>query len=270
LRFTAKYKNNSPMFNPSQEYLKNLKLRISKALKNPKTNPIAAFDADGTLWFSDVGRDFYDFQIKHGYFPQGKNHTWDDYKAIEAQGMEKGLTWLGQILAGEELSRLKQRVKLFNKEYPPVYVEAQKEIIRFLKDSGVRVLIVTASVGWTIEAAAEEFDIGPDDIVGIRTYLDGNTITDKVHYPISWAEGKVDALLEVTNGQRPFLASGNTTSDMHMVDIATDLKLVIHGSKPGDLVYESEVQALKMAKEKGWDYIDYINYSTPNIENKVW
>lgn len=250
------------MFNPPQDYLNNLKLRITEALKNPKTHPIAAFDADGTLWFSDVGRDFYDFQIKHNYFPQGESFNWDDYKAIEAQGMEKGLTWLGKILAGESLGELKKKVQLFNEEYPPIYVNEQKEIIKFLKESGVRVMIVTASVGWTIEPAAQEFDIPPEDIVGIRTRVKDNIITDDVHFPISWAEGKVDALLEATGGKKPFLASGNTTSDMHMVGLSTDIKLVIHGSKPGDLVYESEVKALAMAKEKGWDYIDYVNAST--------
>ena len=251
------------MYSPSQDYINNFKLRITEALKNPKSNPIAAFDADGTLWFSDVGRDFFDFQIKHKYFPLGQSYDWNDYKAIEAQGMEKGLTWLGQILASENLDELRKKVRLFHEEHPPVYVQEQKEIIKFLKESGVRVLIVTASIGWTIEAAAEEFDIPPEDIVGIRTYLDDNVITDKVHYPVSWAEGKVDALLEATDGKKPFLASGNTTSDMFMVDIATDMKLVIHGAQPSDLVYESEVKALAMAKEKGWDYMDYINGSVP-------
>ena len=253
------------MFSPPQEYLNNLKMRITEALKNPKTNPIAAFDADGTLWFSDVGRDFYDFQIKHDYFPQGTSYTWEDYNAIEAKGLEHGLTWLGRILAGEDLENLRQKVTLFNKEYPPNYVNEQKELIKFLKEQGVRVMIVTASISWTIEAAALEFDIPPEDIVGIRTKLDDNVITDKVHYPISWAEGKVDALLEATGGKKPFLASGNTTSDMFMVDMATDLKLVIHGSKPGDMIYDSEVKAVSMAKEKGWDYIDYINSKTPEV-----
>lgn len=247
------------MYSPSKDYITNFKSRITEALKDPNTNPIAAFDADGTLWFSDVGRDFYDFQIKHDYFPKGPSTNWDDYMAVEKLGMEDGLTWLAKILAGEDIKELQKKVKLFNEEYPPVYVKEQKEIIKFLKSCGVRVLIVTASVGWTIEAAAAEFDIPPEDIVGIRTYIENGLITEKIHHPISWAEGKVPALLEATNNKKPFLVSGNTTSDTHMIDIATDLKLVIHGSKPGDLVYDSEVKALQMAKEKNWDYIDYIN-----------
>jgi len=252
------------MYSPSKNYIQNFKSRITEALKDPKTNHIAAFDADGTLWFSDVGRDFYDFQIKHNYFPQGESLDWNNYFAMEKNGMEAGLSWLAKILAGENLNELRNRVKLFNKEYPPIYVKEQKEIIKFLKASGVRVLIVTASVSWTIEAAAAEFDIPLEDIVGVRTYIENDIITDRVHHPISWAEGKVPALLEVTGGKKPFLVSGNTTSDCHMIDIATDLKLVIHGSKPGDLVYDSEVKALKMAKDKKWDFIDYINKNHSN------
>ncbi len=254
------------MYHPPIDYINNLKSRITKALKNPKTNPIAAFDADGTLWFSDVGRDFFDFQIKHNYFPQKKTYTWDDYKKIEDQGIEKGLTWLGQILATEKLTELRKRVSQFQNEYPPVYVEAQKEIIKFLKASGVRVIIVTASISWTIEAAALEFDIPPEDIIGIRTYLDkDDVITDKIHYPISWAEGKVDALLEVTDGKMPFFVSGNTSSDVPLIEISSDIKLVVHGSDPSGLVYDSEIKALKLAKEKSWDYFDYINQNTPEL-----
>ena len=90
-------------------------------------------------------------------------------------------------------------------------------------------------------------------------------ITDKVHYPISWAEGKVDALLEVTDGKMPFFVSGNTSSDVPLIEISSDIKLVVHGSEPTGLVYNSEIKALNLAKEKNWDYFDYINQKTPEL-----
>lgn len=247
------------MYNPPKEYLEALKKDILEALKNPKTEPIAAFDADGTIWFSDVGRDFFDYQIETNYFPGGKSLNWEDYQKVEDLNMERGLCWLGEIFEGEHIDALRVKVNEFHLKKKPVYIPLQKELIKFLKDNGVQVYIVTASIGWTIEAGAKELGLEPKDIIGIKTEIKDGIITNKTMKPVSWAEGKVDALLEATDGKMPFLVSGNTISDCHMIELSTHFKQVIHGVDDTSVIYETEKLALEKAKKEGWHYVDYMN-----------
>jgi hypothetical protein len=46
--------------------IKDIQHKIDKALDSG-ANPIAAFDADGTLWSHDAGEGFFDFNYKWPY-----------------------------------------------------------------------------------------------------------------------------------------------------------------------------------------------------------
>lgn len=239
-------------------YTNLIKKNIETALKDPSANKIAAFDADGTCWFSDVGRDFFEFQIKKDYFVN-ESFTWSDYKKEEGKGMEKGLFWLAEILEGFTLDDLREFGNEFNETVRPSFITHQKEIIKFLIDSGVKVHIVTASVKWTVEAAALELGIPRENVIGIETEVEDGIITKKQKGHLSWHQGKVDALLEHTDGQKPFFVSGNTMSDYPMMQLSTHLRQVIHSAKTSDDIYDSECTVLNHAKENGWHYFDFIS-----------
>ncbi len=241
-----------------EAYTNLIKENIETALKDPAVNKIAAFDADGTCWLSDVGRDFFDYQIKENYF-SGPPLTWEDYQKEEDKSMERGLFWLAEILAGLQLDELRKFVDGFNKSVRPTFIEHQKEIIKFLIEKGVRVHIVTASVKWTVEAGALDLGIPYENVIGIETEVENGIITPKQKGPLSWQSGKVDALLARTNGLKPFFVSGNTMSDYPMMQLSTHLRQVIHSATPEDSIYKSEHEALTLAKQHGWHYFNFIS-----------
>lgn len=252
------------MFNAPKDYTEVLKKNILSALEDPKTERIAAFDADGTCWFSDVGRDFFDYQIETGFFPNGKTYSWEDYQKVEDQDITLGLQWLAQILKGFSLNEVREFGKAYQKSVRPDYIAHQKEIIEFLHAQEVEVYIVTASVKWSVEAAAEELGIKPSHIIGVETLVENGKITDQLTGPLTWREGKVEALLEKTNGKMPFFANGNTMSDIFMLREASHIKQVIHSAGKESSIYTGENAALKEAKEKNWHYADFIRNDFKN------
>lgn len=239
-----------------EAYTNLIKENIEAALKDPDANKIAAFDADGTCWFSDVGRDFFDYQIEKNYFT-GPSLTWADCRAEEAKSMARGLFWMAEILAGFRLDDLRDVVAAYNKVVRPTFIEHQREIIRFLLEKGVKVYIVTASVKWVVEAGLLELGIPHENVIGIETEVVDGVITKKQKGHLSWQAGKVDALLSHTGGLKPFFVSGNTMSDYPMMQLSTHLRQTIRSAKPGDEVYDGECTALTHAKENKWHYLDY-------------
>ncbi len=245
------------MHNVPKAYTNLIKKNIETALSDPKTNPIAAFDADGTCWLSDVGRDFFDYQVKEKFF-KNKPYTWSDYRKEEKKNTQAGLFWFAKTLAGFSIGEVRSFGDKFNEQVRPRFIQHQKEIIRFLINKGVKVYMVTASVKWAIESAALELGLPRQNIIGIEAKLENGIITNKKTGYISWHEGKVKALLEHTKGKKPFFVSGNTISDIPMMKTSTHLKQIVHSATLNSSIYNCENSALKIAKKNGWHYMDFI------------
>jgi len=244
------------MLKVPKSYIDDLKLEIKKALDDPKANKIAAFDADGTCWFSDVGRDFYDYQIRQGFFKDGPL-TWDDYNKQEDVDIKQGLLWLAQILKGFHIDDVRAFGEKFNQEVRPHFIDHQKEIIEFLQAQGVEIYIVTASVKWTIEAAAKEMGIPAENVIGVETEIKDGIITDVLKGHLTWADGKVKALLDRTEGKKPFYVSGNTMSDVPMMHAASHLAKLIHSAHKDHGIFLSETKALEEARKNGWRFFNF-------------
>ena len=244
------------MIFPPKTYTELIKNQIEEALKDPEANKIAAFDADGTCWFSDVGRNFFEYQIRTNFF-SGPSYNWSDYKKKEDQDIKIGLFWLAQILENFTVDEVRKFGDEFNQTMRPQFIEHQKEIIKFLTEKDVKVHIVTASVKWTVEAAALEMGVPRENVIGIETEVINGRITSKQKGHLTWKEGKVKALLDHTNGKLPFFVSGNTTSDVPMMKIATHLRQMVRSVNSESGILSSETEALAIAKAEGWNYLDY-------------
>ncbi len=245
------------MYNVPKTYTNLIKKNIEVALSDPTANPIAAFDADGTCWLSDIGHNFFDYQIKKKFF-KDKPYTWNDYKKETKKGPQASLFWFAKTLAGFSTKEVRSFGNDFNQKIRPYFIQHQKEIIKFLINKKIKVYIVTASVKWTVEAAALELGLLRQNVIGIETEIKNGIITNKQKGHISWHKGKVDALLEHTNGKKPFFVSGNTTSDIPMIQISTHLKQIVHSAALNSSIYTLEKDALKIAKKNGWHYMDFI------------
>lgn len=225
---------------------------------NPKGKHIAAFDADGTCWFNDVGRDFYLHQCNTVFKDRWR---WEDYTERERQDVGESLWWLAEINQGVGTVELVQQAsQALQIQGQLQLIPSQQHLIEFLNSKGVEVFIVTASIKWSILPAAETLKIDADHVLGVTTMLDAEgRLTLNRKEPITWREGKPKALLEATQGISPFLCSGNTTSDLPLLESASHFRISINSVDEQDSIFVSEQKLKAISEERRWLHFDYLN-----------
>lgn len=218
------------------------------------TTPVAAFDADGTLWDMDLGENFFHYLIDRRLVPLPPD-PWNHYLEMKRLHGDPrpAYVWLAQILEGVSLDQAREWAKEAVEAIKPVPLfPEQKKLVELLKMHGVHVHIVTASVKWAVEPAAHLLGLDESDVIGIETKVVDGVITSQAIEPITYREGKAEALLQKTKGQAPFLASGNTIGDLHLLECATDVRLAVSAAARDDRIFKTEAELAKIAAERGW------------------
>lgn len=214
--------------------------------------PVAAFDADGTLWDTDLGETFFHYQIDNGLVPLPK-HPWEHYEHMKTIDPRKAYLWLAQICKGHSLEEVRTWAAAALKNHHPVPVlEEQRKIIDLFISKGVQIYIVTASVKWAVEPGARMLGLDFDNVIGIETETQNDIVTETQKGMISYREGKVEALLAKTGGKKPFFASGNTMGDYQLLQSATHLSLAVSAASRDDRIYKTEFELQEKATEHGW------------------
>lgn len=114
----------------------------------------AAFDADGTLWDTDVGEMFFRYQIQHCGLPDLPADPWAHYCEMKETQYRDACIWLAQINRGQKISQVQQWAHTnVHRNTPLPVFSAQKNLIKFLISREVKVVIVTASIQWEIGRA---------------------------------------------------------------------------------------------------------------------
>ena len=242
------------MYQFSEGKLRIIKEKIDHAL-SAGAAPIAAFDADGTLWATDVGENFFKYQYKNHLIEGLPSDPWAYYQNLYRTNRDQCYLWLAQINAGQSI----QQVRKWAKESVTTHMHemgefiGQKHVIAHMIQRGVRVYIVTASVRWAVEPAARLFGVDPDFVVGIETLIDpSGNVTAEPAGPITHGPGKVEGLLRATGGVAPFFAAGNTESDLALLESATHLKFVVGSAPAGHDHRKTEQHMQMLAEERGW------------------
>jgi phosphoserine phosphatase len=226
--------------------------------KRPTGRAIAAFDADGTLWDTDLGEALFSYQIKHKLVPLPPD-PWKHYHDMkDSVSKRAAYLWLAQINKGLPIAQVREWAKKAVADVSPVPVfPEQKKIIEFLKSIDVEVYIVTASIQWAVAPAAHLFGIPENNVLGIETQVVDGVITEKQKGLLTFREGKIQALLERTGGVAPYFAAGNTEGDQFLIEGASALKLVVAAAVDGTENYISERKMIAMAKSHGWYIQDH-------------
>jgi phosphoserine phosphatase len=128
----------------------------------------------------------------------------------------------------------------------------QRTIIDRLKALQFKIYIVTASITWAVEPAAELFGLSKDCVLGVQTKIKNGLVTDERDGVITYREGKSEALLAKTGGRPPLFVAGNTEGDLFLLESAARLRLVIASADPKDSHYATEQSMQKLARERGW------------------
>jgi len=110
------------------------------------------------------------------------------------------------------------------------------EMVRNFRKKGARVWIVSASPQVVCELVGSNFEIKPENVLGMKVAGNGREIT---RFP--WGLNKVRALREV-GVTKSLLAFGDGEGDIEMLAIAKYPVVIENGSK----------SLLKLASQKGW------------------
>lgn len=224
------------------------------ALKSENSELVAAFDADGTLWDTDLGENFFQYQIDNRQIPLPPD-PWNHYFEMKkiANDPRSAYVWLAQVNRGiQEIELQRWAHQAFNKIEPkPIFAEQKKLIELFLKHE-VRVYIVTASIKWAVVPGAIALGLTADHVIGVETKVEGGSITDIPVLPITYRQGKVEALLLKTGNIKPFFCAGNTIGDFELLQAATHIRLAVSAAARDDKMFRSENELMTKAIENNW------------------
>lgn len=205
----------------------------------------AAFDADGTLWDSDVGENFFQYQIDFCNLPSLKNKDpWAHYLNLKKQHPPDAYRWLAQLCEPYPLEQIRSWAQESLKKFPLKVLEPQKMLISELLKRNIQIFIVSASTHWAVEAATSVVGLPASSALGVQ-----NTGI------VTWREGKREALLEKTKGIAPLFCSGNSSGDIHLLECASLLRLAVQTQRPGTThsnLFQDEQKLLTLARERQW------------------
>lgn len=230
-----------------------MKKKIVEAIDTREQPLYATFDADGTLWSGDAGESFFKYQIAECGLKGLPADPWGHYLEMKDVDAPQSCLWLAQINKGRNIDEVREWAKNCFKSSKHLQIhKSQLELIDFLRKNAVEVFVVTASIKWAVEPGAELLGFDSDHVLGIETLARNGILSDEGIYPLSHGAGKADVFLKATHGIRPILASGNTMSDIPLIELATHVNLAVASDEPGGLVFESENKLLEFAKVRSW------------------
>ena len=225
-----------------------------KQLQNGSLPIYAAFDADGTLWDTDLGENFFQYQIDQKQVPLPED-PWGHYSALKQLNGDPrdAYVWLAQINSGLPVSQVREWAqKAFESIQPKPIFSEQQQLINLLLEHRVQVFIVTASIKWAVEPGARALGLKDENVIGVETALKNGLITTEKVLPITYRQGKVEALLQKTSGIHPFLASGNSTGDIELLQSASHIRLAVSAASRDDKLFKTENELQRIAEKNSW------------------
>lgn len=240
----------------SDEMLKAILATVDDLQKKFPAPYYAAFDADGTLWDSDVGENFFQYQIDHCDLAALKGiDPWEHYLSLKKKHPPDAYLWLAQICSGFPLAQVRLWAQKAVELRPPEVFDSQKKLIAELVARNVQVFVVSASVHWSVEAALGAVGLPLTSAMGVKTKVVGGNISKIQDGPITWRAGKAEALMLTTKGIKPIFCSGNTSGDIQLLQCSAGEALAVQTqtlSSQHQSLYKDEQTLLSIAQEQGW------------------
>ena len=221
--------------------------------RRPQGRAVAAFDADGTLWDTDLGEMLFGYQVDKKLVPLPAD-PWGHYEQLKtAVSHPAAYLWLAQICKGVELAKVREWAEAAVAKNDPLPIfDEQIQILKRLRSLDVEIYIVTASITWAVEPGARRLGLRDDQVIGIETEVVRGVVTDKQKGVITYREGKAQAILARTGGVAPYFSAGNTEGDKWLLECSTDLRLVMSASPDGTENGITEGKMLSLAAERSW------------------
>ncbi|MFK8138181.1 MAG: HAD family hydrolase [Bdellovibrionales bacterium] len=242
--------------NYSSETWTEITTRILNFINNNPGPYYAAFDADGTLWDLDIGEIVFDHHIENCNLDLPAK-PWDHYRKLKAKHPPTAYLWLAQILAGKTIEEVRGYTEAAYRNYElknktiPIFPQQQK-LFSWLHEIGVKVFIVTASIKWAVEEGGKFFNIPQERVLGVKTKLIEGKVSLEQDGPITYREGKAEAILEATGGIAPIFCAGNTLGDEHLLKCSQLVRLAVSSHSMHEELFKTESQLKEMAATMAW------------------
>ncbi len=215
----------------------------------------ATFDADGTLWREDVGEGFFTWMLRNKHYPAQRRtmleHSWQEYKAGRLDG-ERMYELMATGMAGMEEKHVRKLAeRYFDKEARRSIYQPMAALVGALRQSGFAPWIVSGSPVWVVAAGARHLGIPSSQVIGLSVKVVNGRLTDEVVRPVPWKDGKAQRIMSDIR-QVPVLAAGNSSGDVQMLKIASELTMVVNPDR----------DILPRAQAGGWHINNFGNSDT--------
>jgi HAD superfamily phosphoserine phosphatase-like hydrolase len=207
----------------------------------------AAFDADGTLWSSDVGEGLQEALVCEGVLPA---RVKAEYERLRARDFVRAYAFATQALAGLREAWLRERAReFFAGSFAGRIFPEMRSLLREISDRGARNWIASASNRWVVEAGAGALGVPPERVLAMAVEVAGGVLTDRLVEPSVSGEGKAEVLRRHLRDP-PALVAGNSVNDLAMLRMAKKVALVVNAD-PGPDPRTGE-DLLAEAAARGW------------------
>lgn len=215
--------------------------------------PLAIFDLDETLIATDSGSAWIAYMAEVGLVDDSFIARDQAYMAQYDAGelsMADYMMFSLSPLQGRTLDDLAELLPDFVERciVPHIYPQA-RGLLQELRQHGYRLLIISATAAFVVEAVARE--LGVEDVLAINIACDGQGgITGQTAGVLSFREGKVTRL------QQWLEQTGESITDAHFYsDSINDLPLLDYVDYPFATNPHPRLQPI--AEQRGWPVIDW-------------
>jgi phosphatidylglycerophosphatase C len=205
---------------------------------------VLAFDADGTLWSGDVGEDVFELAMNgallredaadalrreaaaFGFATRGNanelaERLFEGYLAGAYPEREvcAMMSWCYAGFTRTVLIELARRA-FAEKDLADRLHRELEPVFEFARDSGLRVVVVSASPDPVVRAAVELWSIGAEHVTASRAAEEGDRILPRLAAPVPYAEAKPVALRALV-GEATLIGSfGDNVFDIDLLQAA--------------------------------------------------
>ncbi len=184
----------------------------------------AVFDCDGTLWASNSGTGFMEWELARGLLPGPAADQLRRRYAMYLRGEVGEIAMCGEMVschAGLKEAEMHAAAEEFVAEQvrPGIFPEMQ-ELVRLLANQHCDLWAVSSTATWVVRAGLRDFAIPSDHVLGVEISTMGGVIGHEL-LAIPSDERKAEALVRA-GIPHPDAVFGNSMHDLNMLEIARE------------------------------------------------
>lgn len=227
-------------FRPVAGWPDSVNERIAQFLNSTliiKERKVAVFDCDGTLfgqaphYLADEA--LYSYAEAH-YAGKKDKRSKGKMKIIDQMlhGSNTGMDYVKTRIAflsgmtTDEVQRMGE--DCFSEKYQGKFYPQMRTLLADLQAYGFEIWVVSASPELLYQGFVHRaLGIPVDRILGVRSVIRNDTVTDQLVYPVPQDQGKAEVIQTFIKA-KPLFAGGNSRGDMEMMNQSVGLKLIVN------------------------------------------